>query len=158
MIFDRETNKLLAPGVNLVLSSGYSFAHAGMVALVVAQQIAGDFDLGGEGQPSYELVPSTEPCSMCFGTVSWSGVRHPICGTRSEDAEVVGFDEGPKRAEWVRSLEERGVTVDRDVLRDEAASMLRWYAEEGGEIYSGRQAARLGTPWGSLSGCGNRPL
>jgi tRNA(Arg) A34 adenosine deaminase TadA len=78
-----------------------------MVALVVAQQIVGDFDLGGEGQPSYELVASTEPCSMCFGAVPWSGVRHPICGTRSEDAEVVGFDEGPKRAEWVRSLRVR---------------------------------------------------
>ena len=67
---------------------------------------------------------------MCLGVVPWSGVRHPICGTRSEDAEVVGFDERPKRAEWVRSLEECGVTAERDVLRDEAASMLRWYAEE----------------------------
>jgi tRNA(Arg) A34 adenosine deaminase TadA len=95
---------------------------------------------------------------MCFGAIPWSGVRHPICGTRSEDAEVVGFDERLKRAEWVRSLEECGVTVERDVLRDEAASMLRWYAEEGGETYSGRQAARLGTPWGSSSGCGNHPL
>jgi hypothetical protein len=71
---------------------------------------------------------------------------------------VVGFDERPKCAKWVRSLEECGVTVERDVFRDEAASMLRWYAEEGGEIYNGRKAARLGTPWGSSSGCGNRPL
>ena len=95
---------------------------------------------------------------MCLGVVPWSGVRHPICGTRSEDAEVVGFDERPKRAEWVRSLEECGVIAERDVLRDEAASMLRWYAEEGGETYSGCQAPRLGTPWGRWSGCGNRPL
>jgi tRNA(Arg) A34 adenosine deaminase TadA len=158
VIFDRETNKLLAPGVNFVLFSGYSFAHAGMVVIVVAQQIVGGFDLGGEGQPSYELVASTEPCSMCFGAVPWSGVRHLICGARSEDAEVVGFDEGSKPGEWKRSLEERGVTVERHVLRDEAAFMLRWHAEEGGEIYNGRQAARLGTPWGSSSGCGNRPL
>ncbi len=83
---------------------------------------------------------------MCLGANPWSGVRHPICGISSEDAEVVGFDEGPRRAEWVRSLDKRGVTVERHVLRDEAASMLRWHAEEGGEIYSGRQAARLGTP------------
>jgi hypothetical protein len=65
VIFDRETNKLLAPGVNFVLFSGYSFAHAGMVVIVVAQQIVGGFDLGGEGQPSYELVaaPSLAPCA-----------------------------------------------------------------------------------------------
>jgi tRNA(Arg) A34 adenosine deaminase TadA len=125
VIFDREMNKLLAPGVNFVLSSGYSFAHAEMVAIVVAQQIVRCFDLGGEGQPSYELVASTEPCSMYFSVVPWSGVRHLICGARSEDVAVVGFDEGPKPAEWERSLEERGVTVERHVLRDEAASMLR---------------------------------
>ena len=138
-IFDRETNRLLAPGVNLVLSSGYSFAHAEMVAIMVAQQLVGDFDLGGEGQPSYELVASTEPCSMCFGALPWSGVRHLVCGARGEDAEAVGFDEGTKLTEWVRSLEERGITVERDVLRNEAASVLREYAERGGEIYNARQ-------------------
>ena len=74
-----------------------------MVAIVVAQQIAGNLDLDGEGQPSYELVASTEPCFMCFGAVPWSGVRHLVCGARSEDAEEVGFNEGPKPAEWVRS-------------------------------------------------------
>ncbi len=138
-IFDRETNKLLAPGVNLVLSSGYSFAHAEMVAIMVAQQLVGDFDLGGEGQPSYELVASTEPCSMCFGAIPWSGVRHLVCGARGEDAAAVGFDEGTKPAEWVRALEERGITVERDALRDEAASVLWEYAERGGEIYNARR-------------------
>ena len=138
-IFDRETIKLFAPGVNLVLSSGYSFAHAEMVAIMVAQQLVGDFDLGGEGQPSYELVASTEPCSMCFGAIPWSGIRHLVCGARGEDAEAVGFDEGTKPAEWVRALEERGITVERDALRDEAASVLREYAERGGEIYNARR-------------------
>jgi tRNA(Arg) A34 adenosine deaminase TadA len=138
-IFDRETNRLLAPGVNLVMASGYSFAHAEMVAIMVAQQLVGDFDLGGEGQPPYELVASTEPCSMCFGAVPWSGVRHLICGARGEDAEAVGFDEGTKPAEWGRTLEERGITVERDVLRDEAASVLREYIERGGEIYNARR-------------------
>jgi tRNA(Arg) A34 adenosine deaminase TadA len=137
-IFDRETNKLLAPGVNLVLFSGYSFAHAEMVAIMVAQQLVGDFDLGGEGQPSYELVASTEPCSMCFGALPWSGIRHLVCGARNEDAEAAGFDEGPKPAEWVRTLEDRGITVERDVLRDEAAAVLREHAEEGDELYKGR--------------------
>lgn len=127
-IFDRETNKLLARGMNLVMASGYSFAHAEMMAIMVAQQLVGDFDLGGEGQPPYELVASTEPCSMCLGAVPWSGVRHLVCGARGEDAEEIGFDEGPKPTEWVRSLKERGIVVVRDVLREEAAAMLREYA------------------------------
>jgi hypothetical protein len=39
----------------------------------------------------------------------------------------------------VPTLERRGITVQRDVLREEAASVLREYAESGGEIYNARQ-------------------
>ncbi len=138
-IFERETGRLLAPGVNLVTSLDCSVFHAEMVAMMVAQQVIGDFDLGGPGRPSYELVASTEPCAMCLGATPWSGVRHLVCGARGEDAERVGFDEGVKPAEWVPALERRGITVERDVLRDEAASVLREYAEKGGEIYNARR-------------------
>ena len=106
---------------------------------MVAQSIAGDFDLGGPGHPPYELVASTQPCAMCLGATPWSGVRHLVCGARDEDAEEIGFDEGMKPADWIGSLEERGITVERDVLRDEAASVLRDYAESGGDIYNSRR-------------------
>ncbi len=138
-VFDRETGRLLAPGVNLVLAANCSVAHAEMVAIMVAQQRLGDFDLGGEGRPPYELVASAEPCAMCLGATSWSGVRRLVCGARGEDAEKIGFDEGPKPAEWVGSLEERGISVQRDICREEAASVLLRYAEEGGVIYNSRR-------------------
>ncbi len=138
-IFERETGRLLAPGVNLVTSLECSVFHAEIVAIMVAQSVIGDFDLGGPGRPSFELVASTEPCAMCLGATPWSGVRHLVCGARDEDAERVGFDEGAKPAEWVPTLERRGITVQRDVLREEAASVLREYAESGGEIYNARQ-------------------
>jgi tRNA(Arg) A34 adenosine deaminase TadA len=138
-IFERETGRLLAPGVNLVMSLECSVFHAEMVAIMVAQSVIGDFDLGGPGRPPYELVASTEPCAMCLGAIPWSGVRHLVCAARDEDAERVGFDEGAKPAEWVPTLERRGITVERDVLREEAASVLREYAESGGEIYNARQ-------------------
>jgi tRNA(Arg) A34 adenosine deaminase TadA len=137
-IFERETGELLAPGVNLVVGSNCSVAHAEMVAIMVAQQTIGDFDLGGEDRPPYELVASTEPCAMCLGATPWSGVRRLVCGARDEDASAIGFDEGEKPAEWVPALERRGITVVRDVLREEAASVLREYAGEGGEVYNAR--------------------
>lgn len=71
--------------------------------------------------------------------VPWSGVRYLACGARDGDAAQIGFDEGLKPAEWVRALEEHGITVARDVCRDEAASVLRQYVEEGGVIYNGRR-------------------
>ncbi len=138
-IFDRETGELLAPGVNLVVGSGCSVAHAEMMAIMVAQSVIGNFDLGAEGRPPYELVASTEPCAMCLGATPWSGVRGLVCGARDEDARAVGFDEGAKMSDWVPALERRGITVVRDVLREEAASVLREYAEGGGEIYNARR-------------------
>jgi hypothetical protein len=131
-----------------------------MVAIMVAHQLGGDFDLGGEGQPPYELVASTEPCSMCFGAVPWFGVRHLVRGARGEDAEAAGFDKGPKPAEWVRTLEEPGITVERDVLRNEAAAVLRETAKKAARSTSTTAArvARAETPWGMLSGCGSHTL
>jgi tRNA(Arg) A34 adenosine deaminase TadA len=138
-IFERETGRLLAPGMNLVVPSSCSVAHAEMVAIMIAQQVVGDFDLGSEGKPAYELYASTEPCAMCFGATPWSGVRSLLCGARDEDARAVGFDEGAKLPDWVTALEERGISVKRDVLREDAARVLRDYANSGGEIYNARQ-------------------
>jgi tRNA(Arg) A34 adenosine deaminase TadA len=139
-VFDLSTNRLVAPGVNLVASTNLSAAHAEIVALMIAQQVVGHFDLGGPGRPPYELVASTEPCAQCFGAVPWSGVRRLACGARDEDARDIGFDEGPKMPDWAASLERRGISVVRDVCREEAAAVLRDYAESGGMIYNARQA------------------
>jgi hypothetical protein len=78
---------------------------------------------------------------MCFGTVPWFSVRHLVRGARGEDAEAAGFDKGPKPAEWVRTLEEPGITVERDVLRNEAAAVLREMAKKAARSIStnGRQ-------------------
>lgn len=138
-VFDRDTGELLAPGVNLVTSANCSVAHAEVVALSIAQQELGSFDLGGPGMPRYELVASTEPCAMCLGATPWSGVRGLVCGARGEDAEEIGFDEGLKPAGWERSFAENGISVTRDVLREEAAAVLREYAGGGGEIYNSRR-------------------
>jgi tRNA(Arg) A34 adenosine deaminase TadA len=144
-IFERETGRLLAPGVNLVVGSGCSVFHAEMVAVMVAQKSLGTFDLGGEGLPPYELVASTEPCAMCLGATPWSGVRHLVCGARDEDARAVGFDEGAKMAEWVGSLEDRSISVELGVLRDEAVAVLQEYAALGGEIYNSRRGESGGS-------------
>jgi tRNA(Arg) A34 adenosine deaminase TadA len=140
-IFDLSTNRLVAPGVNLVATANLSAAHAEMVAIMISQQVIGHFDLGGKGLPAYELIASTEPCAMCFGATPWSGVRRLVCGAREKDARRIGFDEGPKMSDWVASLEQRGISVSRDVCRDEAAAVLRYYAEKGGMIYNARQGA-----------------
>jgi len=137
-VFDMRDGSLYAPGVNLVLSSNCSVLHAEITALILAQQKAGVFDLSAEGIGSYELVTSTEPCAMCLGAVQWSGIRRIVCGARGEDAEKIGFDEGEKSSTWVEGLERRGISVVRDVCREEAVAVLLEYQESGGILYNPR--------------------
>ena len=91
--------------------------------------------------PACELAASTEPCAMCLGAIVWSGVRGLVCGSRDQDAHDVGFDEGPKPSDWVRLLEQRSISVSRDILRDEAKAVLLQYHEQDGPIYNGRQGS-----------------
>ena len=137
-IFERQSGKLIAPGINLVMQTNCSVVHAEMVAIILAQQKVSNFDLGAEGLPDYELVTSTEPCAMCLGAIPWSGVSSVVCGARDEDARNIGFDEGEKPKKWIKSLAVRGIRVTRDVLRDKAKTILQQYVDEGGIIYNGR--------------------
>ncbi len=135
-IFRTDDGSLLASGVNLVLSGGCSVLHAEIVTIMAAQKKAGTYDLSSADRLSYEMVTSTEPCAMCLGAVTWSGVRGLVCGARGSDAEQVGFDEGPKPAAWPEALEQRGISVLRDICREEAAAILKDYAATGGILYN----------------------
>ena len=73
---------------------------------------------------------------MCLGATPWSGVSTLIVGARDEDAREIGFDEGSKPEDWVAYLNSRGISVQLDVLRDDAADVLRQYMHTGGEIYN----------------------
>jgi tRNA(Arg) A34 adenosine deaminase TadA len=138
-VFDLQHHTLIAPGVNIVVSAKSSFLHAEIVAMVVAQQVLGHFDLSAAGVPECELVTSTEPCAMCLGAVGWSGVKRLVCGARDVDARQIGFDEGVKPVDWPTEFVRRGIEVVRDICRDEAGSVLRAYAEGGGEVYNPRR-------------------
>jgi tRNA(Arg) A34 adenosine deaminase TadA len=139
-VFEVETGRLIAPGVNRVVPLNCSIAHAEMMAIALAQSLCSTYDLGGPSMPACELVTSVEPCAMCFGALPWSGVRRLVCGATARDARAIGFDEGPRPADWTKRLEQRGIAVELEVLREGARHVLERYATEGGEIYNGRRA------------------
>ncbi len=135
-IFDVKTGKLVSVGVNCVVSSGCSVAHAEMMAIMLAQEATGGFRLAGGNGTAYVLATSAQPCAMCFGALSWSGVKKVVCGARSEDVEkIIGFDEGPLHPTWKNELTVRGIEVVVDVLRDDACKALRLYKDMGGTLY-----------------------
>jgi tRNA(Arg) A34 adenosine deaminase TadA len=137
-VFESHTGKLITPGINLVMQTNCSVVHAEIVAIILAQQKVASFDLGAEGLPAYELVTSAEPCAMCLGAIPWSGISSVVCGARDEDARTIGFDEGEKPEQWIKGLEDRGIRVTRDILRDKSRTILQQYVDEGGIIYNGR--------------------
>ncbi len=135
-VFDLTTHRLVGPGVNMVVPSSNPTAHAEIVAISVAGSTLGTYDLGDEGRKPTALVTSVEPCAMCLGATPWSGVSRIVIGARDEDARAVGFDEGNKPANWIESLESRGITVVRDVLREEATKILVKYEQADKKIYN----------------------
>ncbi|MCK5000727.1 MAG: nucleoside deaminase, partial [Anaerohalosphaera sp.] len=83
VIFDSDTGRLIAPGVNLVTSARCSNLHAEVVAISIAQKVTGSHDLSEAA--NCLLVTSSEPCAMCMGAIYWSGVKKIIYAARDED-------------------------------------------------------------------------
>jgi tRNA(Arg) A34 adenosine deaminase TadA len=136
-IFEREGGKLVSIGVNSVVRLGNCTLHAEMVAFMMAQRRVGSFTLAAPGLPDHELVTSCEPCAMCLGATLWSGVRRVVYGALRDDASALGFDEGPVFPASYAYLEDRGITITRGVLREEARSVMQVYRERSGKIYNG---------------------
>lgn len=135
-VFESDTGKLLALGVNLVSSQKLSILHAEVVALSLAQKQIDNYDLG-QSTRKLELISSTEPCAMCLGAIPWSGIKRVITGATGQDAEAIGFDEGDKPANWQASLERRGISISKHICRDQAKAVLDNYSKTGGHIYNG---------------------
>ena len=137
-VFDIQTHQLIAPGVNLVVPSHTSLAHAEMVALTVAQQQQQSFNLTAHHNMTFELISSTEPCAMCMSALPWSGIHSLVCGARDHDARNIGFDEGNKPKNWQQHLSSQGIHVTQDICRWEAANILKMYCKNSGLIYNGQ--------------------
>lgn len=139
-VFERDSGRPVVIGVNRVVPSNCSSAHAEVMTLSLAQKILGTYDLGGPGMPAYQLVVNWRPCVMCYGAVLWSGVRSlAIAGSGPELEQITGFDEGPIHPQWDQELAKRGVELIGDVLKAEAIQVYRDFAASGALVYNARQ-------------------
>jgi tRNA(Arg) A34 adenosine deaminase TadA len=134
-VFERDSGRLVAVGVNLAVPSHNCVLHAEVVALMMAGALLHSHSLSAEGMPPHQLVSSCEPCAMCLGAAFWSGVASLVTGATREDAEAIGYDEGPVFPESYAYLERTGMAVIREVMREEARGLFTAYLAAGGEIY-----------------------
>ncbi len=141
-VFERDSGKVVVVGVNRVIPSNMSSAHAEVVALTLAQQILNSFDLGADSSTAYQLVVNARPCAMCFGAIPWSGVVDLVVGASGDNIEkLTGFDEGPIHPNWQSELQARGITVTENVLESEACEVLRDFGASDAVVYNGRSGA-----------------
>jgi tRNA(Arg) A34 adenosine deaminase TadA len=136
-IYESRSGRLVAVGMNSVVRLDNCTLHGEMVAFMMAQQRVASFSLATPGLPTHELHTSCEPCAMCLGATLWSGVKRVVYGATRDDAARLDFEEGPVFPESYRYLEDRGIEIVRQVLREEAREVLELYRRSSGKIYNG---------------------
>jgi tRNA(Arg) A34 adenosine deaminase TadA len=130
-VFDAVSGRLIAAGVNRVVPLSCSVAHAEMMAIMIAQQRLSRSRMN-EDDGHYVLATSSQPCCQCYGAMVWAGINALLIGARAEDVEeLTDFDEGPLPADWIGELERRRIAVRRDILRDQARTVLAAYGTSG---------------------------
>ncbi len=138
-VFEKESGKLISIGVNRVMSSHCSSAHAEIMALSLAQKKLGNYDLGASGMAIYQLVVNWRPCAMCYGAVLWSGVRSlAIAGSGDELEKITGFDEGPIHPQWREQLKFRGIELIDNIMRESAIQVFQDFAQSSSFVYNAR--------------------
>ena len=134
-IFRSDDGQLVSVGMSQVVQQNNSVLHAEVMAIMLAEQRLQVFNLRVGGQ-RHELFSSCEPCAMCLGATHWSSVTRLVCGATREDAQQIGFDEGPVFPASYQYLEERGVAIVRGVQREAARTVIEAYAVGGGLIHN----------------------
>ena len=136
-VFEMDSGRIIALGVNRVVPANLSVAHAEIVALSLAQQSIGCFDLGAHPGKAYRLVVNARPCAMCCGAIPWSGIASLVVGASGEQVErLAGFDEGPIHPQWQQELRRRGIDVHENVRQAQAASVLELFGESTSTVYN----------------------
>ncbi len=131
-----DTGKLVAVGMNSVVRYNNCLLHGETMAMMMAQRVVGSFTLNAPHLPAHEMFTSCEPCAMCLGASLWSGVRRIVCGAARDDASRLNFEEGPVFPESYKYLEDRGIKIEHNFLREEARGVLETYRAKGGKIYN----------------------
>jgi tRNA(Arg) A34 adenosine deaminase TadA len=134
VVVDRDL-RAVEVGWNNVVESRDSTAHAEVHALRRAEARLGTHQLRGRG---LSLFASCAPCIQCYGAIYWSGVGRVLWAAGKEDAEAIGFLEGPVSADlWAVAARERGIeSAPGFHLTPAAREPFRAYRERGGVNYS----------------------
>jgi guanine deaminase len=120
--------KIVAEGVNQVTSTNDPTAHAEVLAIRLACEKIGDFQL-----KDCELYTSCEPCPMCLGAIYWARLSRIYFASSAEDAAKIGFDDSLIYSELKQPYSRRRIPTSQ-MMREEALAGLRVWVDRPNKI------------------------
>jgi guanine deaminase len=120
--------KIVAEGVNQVTSTNDPTAHAEVLAIRLACEKLGDFQL-----KDCELYTSCEPCPMCLGAIYWARLSRIYFASSAEDAAKIGFDDSLIYSELKQPYSRRRIPTSQ-MMREEALAGLRVWVDRPNKI------------------------
>ena len=81
-------DEIIGEGSNLVTSSNDPTAHAEVVAIRMACEKLGTYQLTG-----CDIYTSCEPCPMCLGAIYWARPQRVVYANTKEEAAAIDFDD-----------------------------------------------------------------
>ncbi|MGB8474422.1 MAG: nucleoside deaminase [Candidatus Acidiferrum sp.] len=120
--------EIIAEGSNRVTSMNDPTAHAEILAIRLACEKLGSFDL-----KDCELYTSCEPCPMCFGAIYWARLSRIYFATTAEDASKIGFDDSFIYSELHLPTSRRRIPTIQ-MMREEALEAFRAWTNKADKI------------------------
>lgn len=119
-----KDGKVIATGANSVTVSNDPTAHAEIVAIRIACEVLGSFQLDG-----CEIYSSCEPCPMCLGAIYWARPDAVYYAAAHADAASAGFDDTFIYEEIARPAESRKLKMVHLPHKRSIESFELWKAE-----------------------------
>jgi guanine deaminase len=125
-----KDGSIIAESANQVTATNDPTAHAEILAIRLACQKLGFFELRG-----CDLYTSCEPCPMCLGAIYWARLNKVYFGNLAADAAKVGFDDSAIYAEIGQPHAEREIPMIQMMREEALAAFLAWEANPSKILY-----------------------
>lgn len=116
-----KDGEIIARGFNQVTSNNDPTAHAEMVAIRLACEKLGSFQLTG-----CEIYTSCEPCPMCLGAIYWARPDKVYYANTKEDAAAIDFDDQFIYEEIALPIDERKMPFTQLMAAEAKIAFDEW--------------------------------
>jgi len=117
--------QIISACTNSVTTNNDPTAHAEINAIRIACKKLNTFQLA-----DCILYSSCEPCPMCLGAIYWARLKQVYFACNRFDAARAGFDDSFIYDEFVKTPEQRKITMQQLTLKEALTPFIAWEEQE----------------------------